>query len=220
MALIKVKYIYTLNNNPINEYTLVAKHMRLSVLSLGATITKFVVTNRKKKKESIHLRFHDYKQYLTSDFLCTIYDAKTKKAFIPYMDCQFLEQALCFTYQEGDNYLKILYELQETSLRISCQHNIPEPLGLQITLNLSGNLKHSIEVQEIHRNGDIICQDPVNGVRIRVSSNHLRAIEKRLDLENVLLNKGIVSEDKSGFKLHFDLDNDFEMMIYDESQLA
>ena len=118
--MLEIKYIYHLDEDkPVNEYTIRNGSYRLSVLNLGAQVTKIIVPNKDDKLENITLRYHDYKLYKNNEYNigCLIDTDKFINGndyFIDYyFNCEILENSLKFTYEEDDKYINIIFTLMK-----------------------------------------------------------------------------------------------------------
>lgn len=148
--MLEVRYIYHFDNKPVNEYTLKNGRFQISILNLGAAITKIIVPNQHDKLENITLRYHDYKLYIDNKYnlgcLIDIDKFINNEDYVLnyYFDCEVLENALKFTYSKDDNYISVIYTLNDYELLIEYQNNLQVNLGHIIFFNLSGNVKENI----------------------------------------------------------------------------
>ena len=161
--MLEIKYIYHLDEDkPVNEYTIRNGSYRLSVLNLGAQVTKIIVPNKDDKLENITLRYHDYKLYKNNEYNigCLIDTDKFINGndyFIDYyFNCEILENSLKFTYEEDDKYINIIFTLNENELIIEYQNNLQLNLSHIMFFNLSGNLKEDVLKHQFHYNNELI----------------------------------------------------------------
>lgn len=189
--MVEVKYIYSIDGNPINEYTIRDGRYQVSVLSLGATMTKFVVRNRFKKFESVHLRYHDYRTYRKEGHVLTSLWVKQDARWIPLssvvFDCEFAEEGLRFTSSHPAHPITIEFQLQNKQLKIKSNQTNDENYFFAFYLNLSGNLKRDC--------GEHQC----------------RVDDRMIDLFNPITNEHYQAEDtlflldmENGVKLEFE----------------
>ncbi|QVK17317.1 hypothetical protein KHQ81_10680 [Mycoplasmatota bacterium] len=148
--MLEVRYIYNFNNKPVNEYTIKNGKYSLSVINIGATITKMIVPNKNDKLENIILRYYDYKDYKLNPYhLGCLIDTEKFTHLEPcglnyYFECTFEDNTLIFTYRNNDDYIIVKYSLLNNMILIEYDTNFPINLSHVIFFNLSGNLKESI----------------------------------------------------------------------------
>ncbi len=148
--MLEVRYIYDVNNKPVNEYTIKNGSYQLSVINLGATITKMIVPNENNKLENITLRYYDYKFYKENPYYlgCLIdvdkFIQKKPCCINYYFNCTILYHALIFTYKENNHYIIIKYSLEDNQVLIEYDTNLPINLSHVLFFNLSGNVKFDI----------------------------------------------------------------------------
>ncbi len=160
--MLEVRYIYDVDYQPVDEYTLKNGRYQISILNLGAAITKLVVTNKYDKLENIILRYHNYKYYKTNPYLIGgLVDIDKLMKQIPciinyYFTCQVLENGLKFIYEKENFYIYITYTLLDNKLIIDYDTNLSVNLGHVIFYNLSGNIKDNILHHELLLNSQKI----------------------------------------------------------------
>ncbi|HEY8365452.1 MAG TPA: hypothetical protein VIK84_07740 [Haloplasmataceae bacterium] len=237
--MLKVRYIYDIDNQPINEYTLKNGRYQISALNLGATITKIIVPNKLNKLENITLRYHDYKLYQNNLNLlgCLINMNKFLNNEIcvinDYFKCNVTENCLYFSNENTC----ITYTLKENMLIISWESNNIY-LGQSLFFNFSGNVKdhilsHNVYINEnkidLHEeinfyktpniknsNIDIKIQYPENGINVDIVTNNndiYYTFGKHFN-KMFKINKGILAEIYSGLGVIFAKDKDNEIIYH------
>ena len=160
--MIEVRYIYDVCNQPVNEYTIRNGRYALSMINLGATITKIVVPNGSEKLENITLRYHDYSFYKTNEagVGCLLnYDLLSSGSYHPklfYFNCTFEKNALIFKYQKEEYYMNITFSLNDHHISIIYDSNIVGIWRHLMHFNLSGNLKDNILSHEVMLDGKVV----------------------------------------------------------------
>lgn len=148
--MLEVRYIYDLDKKPVNEYTIKNGKYQLSVINIGATITKMIVPNKNDKLENITLRYYDYKDYkINPYYLGCLIDTEKFIHLEPcglnyYFECTFEHNTLIFTYRENDKYIIVKYSLLNNMILIEYDTNLGISLSHVLFFNLSGNLKKDI----------------------------------------------------------------------------
>jgi len=153
--MIEVRYIYDVDNQPVNEYTISNGKYLLSVINIGASITKMIVPNKIDKLENIVLRYFDYKAYKTNPYyLGCLVDTNELinhklHALNYYFKCSFEQNTLVFTYQDKTKYIIVKYRLVENKFSIEYDTNMEISLSHVLFLNFSGNVKDNILNHEL-----------------------------------------------------------------------
>lgn len=148
--MIEVRYIYDIDNKPINEYTIKNSKYHLSVINLGATITKIIVPNHYEKLENITLRYHNYKDYKQNPlFLGAIVNFEKfllhENCLVNYyFNCEIEGNRLIFTYINQKEYITVKYTLLDNSISIEYDNNLDIHLSQLIFFNLTGNIKGNV----------------------------------------------------------------------------
>ncbi len=160
--MIEVRYIYDIDDKPINEYTIKNGKYQLSVINLGAAITKIIIPNHHNKLENITLRYHNYKEYkknpLLLGALININKFFLQEDFLVnnYFNCEIENNQLIFSYINQLDYIIIKYTLLENSITIEYDNNLDIYLSQFIFFNLTGNLKGDILNHKLLANSSII----------------------------------------------------------------
>lgn len=213
--MVEIKYLYDYRGNSINEYTIKVGQYRLSVINLGATITKLVVPNENEKYESIHIRYHNYQYYKKNKhYLGSLVDLNhdlDNHNFVVnhYFDCEIIENGLIFTYRHQTQYIKVKFSIVGKLLRIEYDQNLSMRLSHALFLNCSGNLKtdlkhHHLMISHTPFNLEYEINQFYQSVNQLKLCNNLNGIELDFPLDkagvtinnlqhfddNMLLNKG------------------------------
>jgi galactose mutarotase-like enzyme len=160
--MLEVRYIFNVENRPVNEYTIKNGGYQISVLNLGAALTKIIVPNKDNKLENITLRYYDYKLYKTNPYyLGSLIDMKEIEQGKPdllnyYFKCQVLENSLVFTYRDLGAYISVIYTLIDNFVIIEYDNNMKLELGQIIYFNLSGNIKTDILQHQLTVNNFVL----------------------------------------------------------------
>lgn len=229
--MVEVKYIYSYQGKPVNEYTIRNGKYQVSVLNLGATLTKFVVRNRFKKYESVHLRFYDYRMYRHSSHPLTSLWVKEENEPVSlsnvYFKAEFIEDGLRFTSTHPSYSLTIDYRLIGHQLIIHNHSNDLKNYLFSFYLNLSGNLKrdcseHQCKVDDImidlfnpvmnerfYAKDTLFLMDMENGVKLDFKTPIDCQINNRLSMpEKMRFNKGLHVTETDVIQLVFPLINE------------
>lgn len=228
--MVEIRYIYDFDNKPVNEYTIKNGKYQLSVINIGASITKIIVPNKYDKLENITLRYYDYKYYKKNEHLlgslidCHKFINKKEPGLNYYFLCEFENNSLVFTYKHKNDFIKVKYILEENYLLIKYDNNLGLQLGNILYLNLSGNLKsdvlnhmifngnNKIHLKEdnyyIVDDGDISIDCKQNGVSLNIVNKKpiYLSLCKKID-ELFKVNKGIIVKTYSGIKVILVADN-------------
>lgn len=148
--MVEVKYIYTHQGKPVNEYTIRNGKFQVSMINLGATLTKMVIRNRFRKYESVHLRFHDYRKYRLDGHPLTSWWCERGGVLTPlsavYFEAEFIENGIRFTSLHPAYPLTIDYRFIDYTL--SVQAYSKECYHFNLYVNLSGNLKRDTSAHQ------------------------------------------------------------------------